>query len=190
MKKQKKHVGPLYDAMLAALKESGERLRAAEQAAEKAQMDFELACGQFIEPYLNKAQARRLLAPQNKQQGWQVTLEFGDFDPRQYREAFNESQGTWRNYVAHAQWVSGQGVPTTAYSGQGIELFLGMPKAMIRFPVGMGKAEVEAWLAARGVAQAARVSRTTTDLETQAKTLADQLRETRRQLRVLRKRAA
>lgn len=186
--KKKKKVGPLYEATLVALKEPGEKLRAAERAAEQAQADFELACGQFMEPHLNGATVVRLLAPRSSsKQEWRVTLEFPpDLDVRQYREAFNEVQGRWKNYVAHAQWI-GRDSLTSAYDKQGIELFLGVGDTMLAFPVGMEKADVEAWLAARGITRTPRVANNAiVELEARAEVIRRQLQEARRQLRELR----
>lgn len=193
MTKKKKQGGPLYDAMMAAMREQGERLRAAEQAIEQAQADFELAAGRFIEPYLRGAKAQRLWAPKSKRlqqlQGWQATLVLSaDFDQRQYRTAYLESQGEWKNHAALAQWAPDGTTIPTVHKRLGIELHCSWGP-VISFPVGMGKAEVHAWLQARGIEHPTAKSNSdiTLELEARARTLADQLRETRRRLRALRK---
>lgn len=197
MTKKKQQGGPLYDAMMAAMREQGERLRAAEQAVEQAQADFELAAGRFIEPHLRGAKAQRLWAPKNKRlqqlQGWQATLVLSaDFDRRQYRTAYLESQGEWKNHAALAQWAPDGTTIPSVHKRLGIELHCSWGPTsdiVISFPVGMGKAEVHAWLQARGIEHPTAKSNSgiTLELETQARTLADQLRETRRRLRALRK---
>lgn len=172
MTKKKKRGGPLYDAMMAAMREQGERLRAAEQAIEQAQADFELAAGRFIEPYLRGAKAQRLWAPKSKRlqqlQGWQATLVLSaDFDQRQYRTAYLESQGEWKNHAALAQWAPDGTTIPTVHKRLGIELHCSWGP-VISFPVGMGKAEVHAWLQARGIEHPTAKSNSDITLELEA----------------------